>query len=355
MQNYKSVIVGLTGIGANRPQDPAASPLFGAMPRSHAAAYHRHPQTEVVAVCDIRPQALEDFRTRWGDVWPDVRLYTDYKEMLRQEQPDLVSVVTPDHLHADITVAAAEGGAKAILCEKPIATTLADADRMIAAAEANGVLLSVEHTRRWSPTFQKARELARQGDLGKLRTVVSNIYSPRSMLFRNGTHMIDVIVFFAESDPLWVFAELEEGFDHFTEYKSDGGHDPSTDPAASAYIHFANGVRGYYNSVKVAMPGSQFDLTFENGRMEVSDRGLTLIRGISHYEWSYANIAGGDYMFSYQLAAVAELVDALETGKPLVSTAREARKTLEIMLAMLKSHHAGNVRVDLPLAQSVPA
>jgi hypothetical protein len=59
-------------------------------------------------------------------------------------------------------------------------------------------------------------------------------------------------------------------------------------------------------------------------------------------------------MFSYQLAAVAELVDALETGRPLVSTGREARKALEIMLAMLKSHHNGNIRVNLPLRQTVP-
>ena len=69
-------------------------------------------------------------------MWPDVRLHTECKEMLRQEQPEIVSVVTPDHLHTDITVDAAEGGVKAILCEKPIATTLADADCMIETAEA---------------------------------------------------------------------------------------------------------------------------------------------------------------------------------------------------------------------------
>jgi predicted dehydrogenase len=355
MLPYKSVIVGLTNIGASRPVESASMPLFGAMPRSHAAAYYRHPSTEVVAVCDIRPQALEDFRTRWADMWPDVRVYQDYREMLRQEQPDLVSVVTPDHLHTDIAVAAAEGGAKAILCEKPLATRLEDADRMIAAAEANGVLLSVEHTRRWSPIYQNAREIARKGDLGKLRTVVCNMYSSRSMLFRNGTHMVDTIVFFAESDPQWVFAELEEGFDYFTDYKSDGGHDPNTDPAASAYIHFANGVRAFYNSVKIPMPGSQFELTFEQGRMEISDRGITLIQGTSHDSWSASNIPAGDYMYSHQLAALAELIDALETGRPLVSDGREARKSLEIMLAMLRSHQLGNVRVDLPLAQRVPA
>jgi len=349
MQHYKAVIIGLTGIGASRPVEAADAPLYGNMPRSHAAAYHRHPATDVVAVCDIRRETLDKFRDTWGDVWPDLRLYTDYREMLAQEQPDLVSVVTPDHLHADITVDAANGGARAILCEKPIATTLADADRMIAACAARGVLLSIEHTRRWSPTFQKALEIIRSGELGRVRTVIANLLSPRSMLFRNGTHMVDMILFFAEADPTWVFAELEEGFDDYDEYKSDGGHDPATDPGASAYIHFANGVRGFYNGVKVQMPGSQFELTLDNGRLEVSDRGLTVVRGLAHYDWAYSTIPVGDYTMSYQAAAVAELIDGLETGKPLVSTARDARKTLEVMLAILKSHCGGNVRIDLPL------
>lgn len=349
MSTYKSVIIGLTGIGARRPEESDAMPLYGAMPRSHAASFHRHPQTEVVGVCDIRQESLDGFKADWGDVWPELNYYTDYVEMLEKEQPDIVSVVTPDHLHADITVAAAEGSARAILCEKPIATTLADADRMIAAAEANDVLLSIEHTRRWSPIFQSAREFIRSGELGSLRGITANMYSPRSMLFRNGTHLMDMICFFAESDPQWVFAELEEGFDHFTEYKSDGGHDPATDPAASAYIHFANGVRAFYNGLKIPMPGLQFTLTCDEGLIEVSDRGAEVIRASSHYGWARGNLPTGDYMMSYQLASVAELVHVLENGGSLVSPATEARKTLEIMLGILKSHEKGNVRVDLPL------
>lgn len=349
MPIYKAVIVGLTGIGARRPAEPAGLPVYGAMPRSHAAAYHRHPQTEVVAVCDIRTEALDAFQREWADVWPNVRLYTDYRAMLAQEKPNMVSVCTPDHLHADITIAAATSGAKAILCEKPIATTLADADRMIAAAEANNVLLSIEHTRRWSPIFLKARELIRSGEFGPLRSITANMYSLRSMLFRNGTHLLDMICFFADSAPAWVFAELEEGFDHFTEYKSDGGHDPKTDPAASAYIHFANGVRAYYNSLKITMPGSQFELVCDKARIEVSDRELSVIHGMGHTEWARATLPVDDYMYTYQLAALAELIERLEQGGDLISPAREARKTLEIMLAMLKSHELGNVRVNLPL------
>ncbi|MCB0114184.1 MAG: Gfo/Idh/MocA family oxidoreductase [Caldilineaceae bacterium] len=351
---YTAVIVGLTGIGARRPAEPDL-PLYAAMPRSHAAAYHRHPQTDLVAVCDIRQDALDSFKAEWGDVWPELRYYTDYRQMLADMRPDLVSVATPDHLHADITIDAAAGGARAILCEKPIAVSLADADRMIAACQAHDVLLSIEHTRRWGPAFHAARELIRSGRIGALRSIVTSMYSRRSMLFRNGTHMVDLTNFFAESAPKWVFAHLEEGFDHFTEYKSDGGHDPATDPAATAYIYYANGVRAFYNSLKVDMPGSQFELICDDGRIEVSDRGATLIRGLSHYEWARSEIVPGDFMFAYQSGAVAELVHVLENGGELISTGQEARKTVEVMLAMLRSHELGNVRVDLPLAQPVTA
>jgi len=347
--NYRGVIIGLTGIGARRPPESTAMPVYGAMPRSHAAAYHRHPQTDLVAVCDIRQEALDTFRDDWQDVWPNMHYYTDYREMLAQEQPDIVSVATPDHLHADFTVAAAEGSAKAILCEKPIATTLADADRMIKACQEHNVLLSIEHTRRWSPSFLTVRELIRSGEVGQLRSIVSSLYSQRAMLFRNGTHSIDMLIFFAESDPEWVWAELEAGFEHFTEYKGDGGHDPATDPAASAYIHFANGVRAFFNCIKVDMHGSQFELICDGGRIEISDRGATFIQGRSHYAWARSEIHIDDYMYAYQAGALAELVHVLENGGELVSPGHEARKALEIMLAILRSHHQGNSRINLPL------
>ena len=317
---YRAVIIGLSGIGARRPEEDEHLPVYGPMPGSHAGAYDRHPQTEVVAVCDLREEALADFKSQWGDVWPDVRLYTDYRELLQAEKPDLVSVATSDHVHADMTVAAAESGARAILCEKPIATSLEDADQMIAAAEANGVLLSIEQ------------------------------FSRRAMLFRNGTHLLDMICFYAEANPWWLVSELEEGFEHFTEYKGDGGKDPAVDPYASAYIRFDNGVRAFYNAYKVDFPGSRFALTCEDGRIEISDQGASLIRGRSHFESSASPILSGKYAMENQTAAVAELIRILEEGGDLVSPAREARKTVEIMMGILKSHHGGNCRVDFPMS-----
>lgn len=347
-QPYTSVIIGLRGIGAARPEEPAGLPLYGTMPGSHAAAYHRCPDTDVVAVCDLDDGLLSDFESRWKDVWPNLRLYKDYREMLDAEKPDIVSVVTGDHLHADITVeSAGRASTKAIICEKPIATTLEDADRMIEAAESNDVLLSIEHSRRWYPTFLAARELIRSGEIGPLKTIVCDLLSERAMMFRNGTHLIDMICFFAESDPAWLTAELEEGFDDFTAYRGDGGHDPATDPDTGAYIHFQNGVRAFFNCRKMKFPGSQMYLQCDEGRIEISDRESILIRADAHREWSRQTLVPTNYMHQAQAAFVAEIVDKLHNGGELVSPAREARKTLEIMLGILASHHAGNTRIDL--------
>jgi predicted dehydrogenase len=350
MSLYSAAIVGLTGIGAARPANDKGPGLYAAMPRSHAAAYYRHPQTQLRAVCDQNPTALEQFRQTWQDVWPEMRYFSDSQQMLDEIEPDLFSVVTSDHAHADLVVAAAQGSPKAILCEKPIATTLADADHMIAACEKTNTLLSIEHTRRWDPVFIKARELIRSGELGPLRTIVVEMFGLRAMLFRNGIHLIDLMNYYAETPVQWLVAELEEGFAGSDQYAGSGGRDPNSEPYVSAYIRYGADVRAFFNSYKTTLPGWQMNITCDDGRLELSDRNARLIRGASHYEWSASDLYIGHYMHSHQLGAVAELVDVLEHGGDLVCPASAARSALEIALAMLRSHNAGNKRIDLPLS-----
>lgn len=345
MQSHRAAIVGLTGIGAAR---PAEHPLVAA-PRSHAAAYHRHPHTELVAVCDKNPAALAQFRQTWQDVWPQLRYYEDHREMLSDARPELLSVVTSDHAHADIVVDGALGSPRAILCEKPIATTLADADRMIAACEEHDTLLSIEHTRRWNPAFVRARQLICSGELGPLRTMVAEMFSPRAMLMRNGIHLIDLFTFFADGHVQWVVGELEEGFEDYSSYRGDGGRDPGIEPFASSYVRFRSGVRAFFNSYKTTMPGWQMQLTCDGGRLELSDRSARLIRPTSHYEWNESELHVGDYMHTNQLGAVHELVEILAGRGELACPPREARKALEITLAILQSHVRGNVPIALPL------
>ena len=143
-------------------------------------------RASLTAACDLDEATLREFEQRWPDA--DLTLYRDHREMLARESLDIVTVATSDHRHADLVVDAANAGAKGIFCEKPLATNLADADRMIAACDANNTTLSVDHTRRFMPLWRYAKEeIVDQGVIGPVQYVVGTLSGPRAMLFRNGT------------------------------------------------------------------------------------------------------------------------------------------------------------------------
>ena len=200
-QRYRVGVVGLSGIAANRPAPEPNNILKTPSPSSHLGAYHLNPQTDVVAVCDLKTELFEKVADTWGQEFGELETYTDYRAMIEGENLDIVSVVTSDHRHTDIVVEAANAGVKGIICEKPFATSVDDCTRMIEACEANGVLIAVDHTNRWGPHYDVAREAIRSGSIGEVQRIVATLGGPRAMMFRNGTHLVDGVCFFADSEP----------------------------------------------------------------------------------------------------------------------------------------------------------
>ncbi|MDQ1318239.1 MAG: MocA protein [Candidatus Poribacteria bacterium] len=349
MKTYRIGIVGCGGISSQRADD---SPLFGSNPWSHAKAYAEIPECQVVAVSDIVKESTERFVNTWGDVWKGVNTYADHKEMLTQEKLDIVSVATPDNKHADILIDVANAGVKGIFCEKPLATKIQDADRMIKAIEENHVVINVDHTRRWNPIFHEARNLIRNGKIGNLHTIFATLGGPRAMMFRNGTHIVDMICFMAESMPAYVFAELEDGYSDYWEYKGDGGYDPKTEPAVSGYIHFENGVRAFYNCDKRIPAMSDWELTGSTGRIIVNDTRCELWTQSKENGLSKRLIHPPFYRYTGMECAIREIIRCIGTGEKTTSDARESIKTVEIMLGMLESQRRGNTKVKLPLERS---
>ncbi|MGC4190990.1 MAG: Gfo/Idh/MocA family oxidoreductase [Thermomicrobiales bacterium] len=350
-------LVGLTFI-ASAPAVPTITGGRGILPYSHASALARMPhQIELVAICDIVPAMIDRFTEQWGTTWPDLRTYLNVHEMIAKEDLDIIAVVTPDDRHADIVVAAANAGIPAIMCEKPLATTLADADRMIAAIEANGTLMTVEHTRRWDPYYHQVKALIEAGKIGEVRTIAGTLHGGRAMLFRNGTHIIDLMNYYAGAQPVRVFARLEPGYEDFVAYRGDGGHDPASEPGATAYIEYANGVRGVYNGEKGAIGLTEWDILGTAGRIRIN-------AGFAEY-WTLDR-ENGDLVqrpFPATLimtgaiqAAYEELVSALTAGGAIRSTARDARRTLGVIDAILRSNQAGQlVDVDVEVDREAVA
>ena len=228
---YRVGIIGCGRMASTMDDEKQKQPGRVPQPSVLAAAYGQVERTEVVAVADINQDRLVDFSARWGVQ----RLYSDYREMLAAESLDIVSVATHANLHAEMTVAAAEAGAKAVLCEKAMATSLRDADRMIDACNESETVLSVLYHNRWDPLMVRVKELVAEGAIGELISIGGSM-GPE--LVHEGTHMFDLMRFWSGDDAAWVFGQL------------DGGRDPADDPGGSGYIRFKKGMHAFVNAVE---------------------------------------------------------------------------------------------------------
>lgn len=359
MKTYRVGVVGLSGISLS-PAEAGPFIFGGEQPHAHVACYANHPRTEVVAVCDIMPAAFERFDELWGSTWPNVAKYTDFREMLAKEDLDLISVVTPDHFHAGVVEAAVEAGIKGIYCEKPIATTLADADRMIEATERAGVPMVINHTRRWYDVFQHAKALINSGDFGRVTHIHATTTGPRAMLFRNGTHLIDIASMFAAGEPVWVSGFLDPGHEAYGPvYAGDGGRDPAFDPGGSGLVRFDNGVLlSFVVSKQIEADGGGWELSIdceharfritEPGGLEVINSHRESLRGISR-----TRIDLPRYRWIDGTAAIQDLIGNIEgTVTESQSSPRDARKTLAIILGLLQSQAQGNIAITAPFTDA---
>ena len=121
---------------------------------------------EIVALCDIVPENIEDKMLKF-DLPKSIKVYTDYKEMLANEELELVSIATESGKHAAIALDCIEAGCNLII-EKPIALSLEDADKVVTAAKEKGVKVCACHQNRFNKSIQKIREAVERRRFGRL-------------------------------------------------------------------------------------------------------------------------------------------------------------------------------------------
>lgn len=141
----------------------------GGMANYQAEQFSRIEGVQIAACCDVSAERRAAFARRFNV--PAV--YADYREMLAKERLDGVTNVTPDAMHAEVSIAVLEKRIP-ILCEKPMATTLDDARRMLDAAEKAGVINMINFSYRNSSGLQAAAQAVRAGAIGELRHVESS-------------------------------------------------------------------------------------------------------------------------------------------------------------------------------------
>jgi phthalate 4,5-cis-dihydrodiol dehydrogenase len=311
------------------------------------------------AVADVRQDALEPFRNA------AVKTFTDVETMCRSADVDAVWVATPNAFHAAHAVAAAANG-KHIVCEKPMAVSLAECDQMIAAAEANRVKLLM-HSKAGDPPVEKMRALVAGGTLGRVIQISSWNYKswlnlPRlpeeldgakggGVVFRQGAHQIDIVRAIAGSAVKSVrasagrrrpgvdsegdysaFLEFTDGTPAVLVFNGYGRFDMSEITwgiGESGFAHGAGADRRREGARKQPFFGLMV-VSLEHGDIRQSPDGLYVYKETGRDEI-------GCTPFLDRAGELARLYAAVMHNAPVLADGRWGKATLEIVLAILQS------------------
>ena len=338
----RAAVIGTARVGSFFDDLLTATPEL--MPSSHASCYTAHPRTQLVAGCDVKSDRLEAFGQKWGVSREN--LYSDFREMLANERPDVVSVCTSwSHTHDEIVPEVARSGVKAIWAEKPLATSMAKAKEIIQAVEQHGVKLQGTCPRRWLPRYQAIRALIDRGEIGD---VISITAVGVEGLLHHGTHDFDAMAYFA-GDP-----EPEFAVGHLEPLKLNPHGRLIQDAHGNGYIVHKNGARFFVeglseNPVSFVISGTKGRINTIN---DCRDGNVDLWRrpAPDAPKWLMRELQASPITVkSPPLQQLEDLIDSLDTPREPICGVYRSTRQMEYGLALHSSHRRGNVRVDFPL------
>jgi predicted dehydrogenase len=361
----------------------------GGVSRSHSEGLQAARNVELIALADVYEPNLRAAGSAYGVD----RQYLDYHELLEKERPDIITICTQAPQHAQIAIDAAEAGVKGIICEKPIALTLAEADQMIAACDRHGARLAINHQTRMIPSTFTAERIVLEGQIGDMRVgrMLDKGGRPAgNSLMELCTHIFDLLRIYA-GDPSWVSG-------HFTVGDAEGRQRLATiqdimyseaawkDRDCGLVIGdrcsatFGFGPReGWHKGMTATLesffqlPDPKDDRRWGPNLELIGTGGILFLEGTSNHVGVILNrgpwappghlevietpprpIAPGPFAARgarapHHTGMVEELVAAIEEGREHRSSGRDGRWALEMIMGIYESHRRDGARVTLPL------
>ena len=307
------------------------------LPYCHAGGYVIVEETEIVAACDIVEEKLKAFCERWNVP----RSYSDFRELIDKEKPDILSISTRPEQHAEAMVYGAEHGVKGMYAEKPLCCSLAEADAIKDAFERNGVMLEFGPMRRNWAVYRQAREIAESGELGAVKSVVS--FWGNSI----AGHFLDTQLYLlGDPNPVSIRGTLGEL--HPAEGDTSNMRFVRDTSILSAFVEFENGTTLHAAATGV---GLESELVCEGGIIRVESDGESLyVRKKDGQNRAYDPVEVEPVTpWSGTERKVRELAEAIRTGKPGVSNLRATMLSTEIGFGIYESHLQGGVAVSPPI------
>jgi UDP-N-acetylglucosamine 3-dehydrogenase len=183
----------------------------GSMGRNHARVYHEMGDSELVALSDPDLALGSSVAAKFA-----VPVFSQYTDMLRNIEPEAVSIAVPTAYHEEVAMAAMGAGAH-VLIEKPITATLDEGERLIERAQQLNLKFMVGHIVRFNPAIQDLQRRLQAGELGRIFQIVCRRVGPFPARVRDvgvvvdlATHDLDLMRYLTGSDPLRIYAETEK-------------------------------------------------------------------------------------------------------------------------------------------------
>lgn len=327
----------------------------------------QHNKLEFVAICDIDERNMHDKSVKFK-LSEDVKYYTDYKEMLLNEKPELVAIATESGKHAQIAIDCMELGHANVIIEKPIALSLKDADKIIEISKKTGLKVCACHQNRFNKSVQKIREAVEMERFGKMLYGTAHIrwardYEYYSRAKWRGTweqdggalmnqciHNIDLLRWMM-GDEIDCVVGMTDRLKHDYIEAEDLG---------IALIHFKNGAYGIIEGTTNVYPKNLEETLYLFGEKGTVKAGGTSVNIIE--EWNFSDMLDDPDIVKQQFhenppnvygyghtPLYADVIDAIQNNREPYVNAEAGKRALELVLAIYKSAATGEI-IKFPLS-----
>lgn len=336
--------------GAKRRFGVVGAGLWGSF---HCQTLNAIDAAELYAVCDLDPARGAEMQRQFGAQ----KVYSDYRQLIDDPEVEAITVATPDFAHADIVLAAIAAG-KPVMSEKPLATTLAEAEAIAAAAAASGVKVMVDFHNRVNPAVYAARETVSSGEIGAplhaSARLSNTVFVPfellswaarSSALWFLGSHSLDALRFVLGAEVKRVQAVVRRG------HLAANGVD--TADVHMALLEFDNGVVATMQNSWVlprdlpSVVDFKLDVVGEKGELQMDLMQSGAFRKYAGAGLKTADLLGvtpaaGGRLGGFVTEAIARFVDAVTLGTPVLADAVDGLRVTRVLVAIEQAAATGN-------------
>lgn len=314
----------------------------GNMGQHHARNYSEINEVNLVAVADLNEEAGKAVAKRF-----ECKHYSDYKEMLKSEKIDLVTIAVPTKFHKKVALDCIEKGIH-ILIEKPIAATVAEAKEIVDAAKKKGIKFTVGHIERFNPAVQKLKQIIDKGELGEITSIRTTRIGPMPVQIKDanvvidiGVHDIDLMNWFYGKLPTKIMANggnalnktQQDYIDIFMQYgKSAGVAQANWITPVKIRKMVVSGTKAY---AELNFITQELDLYKSDYSLEYDDFGEFVIKFGQPRDKEVVKLES----FEPLKAEIESFIKAIKKDTIPVVTAKEAMDALEIAQKIDKMVH----------------